>query len=102
MNRLFIYGTLQNPRIQQEVIGRVCNGTWGLVDNHILIRDWEVGGKAYPRIFPHSVGCVIGQVIEVTDEELVLLDDYETSAYYRDTIHVKDIGQVETYFAKRS
>ena len=96
--KLFIYGTLQDPNIQLELLGRICPGTYGLIDNHILIRDWVVKGKAYPRLFPHSIGCVIGQIIEVTDEELEILDQYETDAYERGDIHVKDKGSVQTYF----
>jgi len=99
--KLFIYGTLQDPNIQLELLGRICTGTYGLVDNHILVRDWEVEGKAYPRLFPHSIGCVIGQIIEVTDEELEILDEYETDAYKRRDIHVKDRGLVQTYFPNK-
>jgi len=99
MNQLFIYGTLLDKNVQQEVLGKSQDGKWGLVDNYILRRDWAVEGKAYPRLFPHSDGCVTGQIIEVTDEELILLDEYETDAYYRDKVHVKDFGKVDTYFA---
>jgi len=99
LNRLFIYGTLQDPKVQMEVLGRVCQGQYALVDNHILLRDWNVGGTAYPRIYPHSVGCVIGQVIELSEKELEILDEYETSAYIRRDVHVKNIGLCYCYFS---
>ena len=98
MNKLFIYGYLLDENIQKNVIGRVCKGEFGLVDNHILLRDWEVDGVACPRIFPHSVGCVVGQIIEVSDEELKKIDDFETQAYKRVKIHVKNKGIFETYY----
>lgn len=98
MNKLFIYGTLLDKTVQLEVLGRALDGRFGLIDNHILLRDWEVDGKAYPRIYPHSVGCVCGLVIEVTDEELEKIDQWESSKYIRKPIHVKENGIVETYF----
>lgn len=98
MEKLFIYGYLLDENIQKNVIGRVCKGEFGLVDNHILLRDWAVDGVACPRIFPHSVGCVTGQIIEVTQEELKKIDAFETNAYKRDLIHVKNKGQFQTYF----
>ena len=98
MNKLFIYGTLLDKSIQLEVLGRSLDGKFVLIDKQILLRDWAVDGKAYPRIYPHSVGCVCGQIIEVTDEELEKLDQFETDKYKRQPIHVKDNGLVETYF----
>jgi gamma-glutamylcyclotransferase (GGCT)/AIG2-like uncharacterized protein YtfP len=96
--KLFIYGTLQDPNVQIEVIGRVCQGQYALVDNYILMRDWAVEGTAYPRLYPHSAGCVIGQIIEVTEDELKILDEYETDAYKRTNIHIKGVGLVDTYY----
>lgn len=99
MEKLFIYGTLQDPKVQLYLLGRICEGKFALVDNYILMRDWPVEGTAYPRLYPHSAACVVGQIIEVTEQELNLLDEYETTAYKRDFIHVKDVGKVQTYFA---
>ena len=101
MEKLFIYGTLQDPKVQMEVLGRVCNGQYALVDNYVLMRDWPVDGTAYPRLWPHSAGCVFGQIIEVTQDELRILDDYETDAYERLDVHVKNIGLVQTYYYNR-
>lgn len=101
MEKLFIYGTLQDPKVQLDLLGRICEGKFGLVDNYILMRDWPVEGTAYPRLYPHSAGCVIGQIIEVTEDELSILDEYETEAYERTDIHVKNIGPVQTYYYNR-
>jgi len=101
MEKIFIYGTILDEEIKKQVLGRVIKGKWALVDNFILIRDWEVGGKAYPRLYPHSAGCVIGEIIEVTDDEIKLLDEYETNAYKRDFVHVKNEGNIQTYFANK-
>jgi len=102
VEKLFIYGTLLDPNVQLDLLGRICQGKWGLIDNYILLRDWNVEGTAYPRLFPHSAGCVVGQVIEVSDEELLILDEYETDAYVREKILVKDLGYAQSYFYNRN
>ena len=102
MEKLFIYGTLQDPIVQNEVLGRTLQGRYALADNYVLMRDWNVEGTAYPRLWPHSAGCVIGQIIEITEEELKILDEYETDAYTREEIHVKNEGSIQTYYYNRN
>jgi len=99
MHKIFIYGTLLDKKIQNEVIGRTQDGKFTLVDNYILMRDWEVEGTAYPRLYPHSAGCVIGEIIEVTDEELKSIDEWETNRYIRQDIHLKGGEFAQAYFA---
>jgi gamma-glutamylcyclotransferase (GGCT)/AIG2-like uncharacterized protein YtfP len=101
VENLFIYGSLQDPTVQSELLGRRLEGKFALLDNHVLMRDWPVEGKAYPRLWPHSAGCVIGQVVELTIEELEILDRYETDAYERTDVYIKDIGPVQTYYYNR-
>ena len=101
MEKLFIYGTLQDPIVQNEVLGRTLQGRYALVDNYVLMRDWNVEGISYPRLWPHSAGCVIGQIIEITEGELKTLDEYETDAYTREEIFVKNEGNIQTYFANK-
>lgn len=102
MEKLFIYGTLLDPNIQMNLLGRICPGKWALVDNFVLRRDWNVEGTAYPRLYPYSAGCVVGQVIEVDENELRIIDEYETDAYVREQIFVKDYGHAQTYFYNRN
>lgn len=42
-----------------------------------------VDGETYPGIIPSNEGKIEGLVIEVTDEELKKIDEYETDAYKR-------------------
>jgi gamma-glutamylcyclotransferase (GGCT)/AIG2-like uncharacterized protein YtfP len=102
MEKLFIYGTLQDPIVQNEVLGRTLQGRYALVDNYVLMRDWNVEGTSYPRLWPHSAGCVIGQIIEITEGELKTLDEYETDAYTREEIFVKNEGPIQTYHYNRN
>jgi gamma-glutamylcyclotransferase (GGCT)/AIG2-like uncharacterized protein YtfP len=99
MNKLFIYGTLLDEEVQKEVLNRHLGGDFGLLDNYIVMRDWEVERIAYPRLYPHSGGCVIGKVVKVTDEELLILDEWETNRYIRQKIYLKSGLEVDSYLA---
>lgn len=74
--KLFVYGTLKQPEIQQEAIGRVAGGTpdvlAGYRKSEILI-----DGEDYPIIVSDQQGSVDGLVFEVSPEELITLDEYE-------------------------
>lgn len=78
MEKLFVYGTLQNPDIQMRLVGRIIHGTadqlYGF-RSHILMH--------YPTALPDVDGEISGQVLEVTMDEIILFDAYETSAYVR-------------------
>ena len=102
MVKLFIYDLLQDSHLQTELFGRDLNPSYGLVDNYILLRDCSVDGVASPRLYPHSASCVVGQIIEITEEELMILDNHMTDAYVRNTIHVKNQGVMDTYFMNLS
>ncbi len=82
MEKLFTYGTLQIPDIQQRVFGRVVSGTADTLDGWFKT-DITLHDGTFPIIVAQSGSQVEGQVIEVTPEELVLIDRYETSAYRR-------------------
>jgi gamma-glutamylcyclotransferase (GGCT)/AIG2-like uncharacterized protein YtfP len=82
MEKLFIYGTLQNKNVQLTILGHtppVRNDTLvGYATRQIKIND-----KAYPIAVPDSNSKILGKIIEISDRELLLIDDYETKAYQR-------------------
>ena len=82
MQKLFIYGTLRDPLVQQAVLGRTTPGTPAVIGSYgrfeIVL---ETG--IYPIIRPQAGAEVHGLLIEVTAEELSILDVYETDAYQR-------------------
>jgi gamma-glutamylcyclotransferase (GGCT)/AIG2-like uncharacterized protein YtfP len=85
---LFTYGTLRDPKIQTEVIGRLVNGTrdvlLGYTTSTIKLR-----GIIYPILVPEKNGVIEGEVLRVTTEELPKIDDYETDAYRRVKVKLK-------------
>lgn len=79
---LFAYGTLMNPLIQQRVFGRTAPGKADRLAEYRkdLI---HLGSGVYPIIRPETGGVVEGMIIQITPEELKLIDRYEGSAYRR-------------------
>jgi len=76
MEKLFVYGTLKEPEIQKEAVGRVMGG---VPDS---LKGWRkteifIEGEDYPVIVPDEKGIVDGLLLEVSPEELKTLDDYE-------------------------
>lgn len=80
MERLFVYGTLQDSQIQETLIGRSLSGIGdslqGYQINHLLM-------SPYPVAIPKNEGIIEGQILEVTTNELEKLDEYEGECYLR-------------------
>ena len=87
--KIFVYGTLSDPEVQKHVFGRVVSSVICVLDGYkrskILI-----DGDIYPIIIPRKKGKVLGSIIEVTTSELKKIDKYETSAYRRKKVVLKN------------
>jgi gamma-glutamylcyclotransferase (GGCT)/AIG2-like uncharacterized protein YtfP len=97
--KLFCYGTLQQPKTQLELIGRELIGHISSLDGYIILRDYidPEDGIPYPRIVEHKFGCVFGTVLEFTEDEIKIIDKYETDMYCRTTITTNCGELVEIY-----
>ena len=73
MNKIFCYGTLQDPQIQMELIDRVCIGNIDSIDGFVVLRDYvdPDDGIAYPRLVEMSNGCVYGHIYKFSDDEII-------------------------------
>jgi hypothetical protein len=91
--KIFCYGTLQEPNVQMELIGRIVTGELISIDGYIVLRDYvdPQDGIAYPRIVQHENGCVYGRILEFTESEVAILNEYETEMYILKEITIKDI-----------
>ena len=83
ITKIFCYGTLQEPRVQLDLINRVVTGDLTYINGYVVLRDYvdPSDGIAYPRVVPAEHGCVYGRVLEFTDDEVKILDEYETDMY---------------------
>ncbi len=93
MPKLFTYGTLQLPAVQQETFGRLLEGEAdelvGYRLEQVAIRDPRVAELSGEDIHPMVVFTddsddrVAGSWFELTDEELAAADEYEVDDYVR-------------------
>jgi gamma-glutamylcyclotransferase (GGCT)/AIG2-like uncharacterized protein YtfP len=82
MEYLFVYGTLQVPKVQESVFGRSVTGTPDILDGFAR-STISFGEMTYFIVVEQASEQVEGMVLEITPEELVRADRYETSAYRR-------------------
>jgi len=99
MIKIFCYGTLQEPHVQLELIGRTVEGPIDSIEDNVAVRDYvdPTDGIAYPRIIPYPNGCLYGRVLTFYSEEVVVLDQYETDMYKRVYMSTKGGEVVQVY-----
>lgn len=83
MEKIFTYGTLQDPDIQRSIIGRELG-----IGEPDTLRGYKMAKlkgihATYNIIQPQTGSTVEGRVYEVTKEELETIDQYEGDAYIR-------------------
>ena len=90
---LFSYGTLQKDKVQLETFGRLLKGTADTLTGYelstIRIEDEDVLAKSEQEVHLIAVPSVEetahihGVIFQITHEELLAADGYETDAYQR-------------------
>ena len=82
---LFAYGTLLAPSIQRGVIGRLIAGKADRLNGFrkTALRD---GVDSFPNVTPDPKSHVAGHVLQVTERELALIDNYEGDRYVRERV----------------
>ena len=95
MNQLFVYGTLQLEKVQQEVFGRYDPGTPDSLEGYTKTTI-EINNNTYP-ILDKGNDLIYGIVIEVTNAELIKIDEYETDNYQRIKVTLKSEREAWVY-----
>ncbi len=93
MPKLFTYGTLQLPKVQKALFGRLLKGTKDKLASYVLeevvLDDKQVitlSGKKIHVILKHTGNpsdFVDGIVFELTEKEIIEADSYEPDDYER-------------------
>jgi gamma-glutamylcyclotransferase (GGCT)/AIG2-like uncharacterized protein YtfP len=106
---LFSYGTLQKTTVQLQLFGRVLKGSadtlQGYTVSTIEIKDEKflsAGEDAYQQTLVPSNNSndrIEGIVFEITEEELLLSDQYEPSNYKRHKVKLQSGKQAWIYTA---
>ncbi|MBS1174873.1 MAG: AIG2-like family protein [Burkholderiaceae bacterium] len=107
MEKLFSYGTLQQPDVQMATFGRVLEGTADALVGYVLteveITDEQVVRLSGKRFHPmlkytrHSDDTVEGMVFQITAQELAQADVYEVSLYARKLAQLRSGGHAWIY-----
>lgn len=104
MIKLFTYGTLQHDDIQENLFGRILQGTLetlvGYALKEIQIEE-EFGIVHYPIIVEtnNPEDTINGIVYEITDKELHQADLYEGLHYKRVEVHLHSNQKAWAYSA---
>ena len=109
MEKLFSYGTLQLPKVQESLFGRILVGTSeelpGYKVEKLKIRDQAVIEKSGTDMHPILVhtgeptDVVAGMVFDITQTELEKADEYEVDDYRRTLATMRSGTQVWIYCA---
>ena len=97
IRRLFVYGTLRDDAVVQELLGHRLFGRPAVLQGYERGFDALIG---YPVIRPRADASVVGKVLDGVDEEiLAMLDAYEGRGYRRIIVQVDtpDGRRVEAY-----
>lgn len=106
MHRLFTYGTLQLPRVQETLFGRLVPMTpdalTGYRREEIAVGRDEVidtsETKVHPILVPdESAAPIQGMVLELSTEELAAADRYEEPEYRRVTVRLESGLAADVY-----
>jgi gamma-glutamylcyclotransferase (GGCT)/AIG2-like uncharacterized protein YtfP len=97
MEKIFTYGTLQDPSIQQHVIDRLLGD--GTPDTLRGYKIAKLNGihATYNIILPATQQSVDGRVYEVTADELAQIDTYEGDAYMRVSVTLQSNTRAWVY-----
>lgn len=102
MQKLFTYGTLQHEDIQEDLFGRILEGTpeilIGYIVNKIQIEE-EFGMIDYPIIVAteNPEDTIHGIVYEVSAQDLVQADRYEGVHYKRVEVYLQSKQKAWAY-----
>ncbi len=104
MIKLFTYGTLQHEDVQENLFGRVLQGTPEKLIGYVLKRiqiEEEFGIVHYPVIVEtnNNADFIDGMVYEVTEKELHQADLYEGMHYKRVEVHLHSNQKAWAYSA---
>ena len=101
IKRLFVYGSLTDPEVQQLFIGRIIKGIPCSVAGYKLT-ETGYGKRTFPALIhePHNSQKINGLVLDLTDTELLAIDQNQGQPYKRVKTVLSDKSTAWIYIAK--
>lgn len=87
--KLFVYGTLRFKRYQNEALGKVVDGKKAELAGYKRFTI-TLNGESYFVIIPSEKYVVHGLLLEISEQDLQILDDYEEDIYERKKVRLRD------------
>lgn len=89
LSRLFVYGTLQDDAVVQELLGHRLFGRPAVLKGYRRELESSIG---YPVIHPREGDIVPGKLLDGLDPDaLAILDAYEGNRYRRVVVQVETL-----------
>ncbi|XP_078175893.1 AIG2-like (avirulence induced gene) family protein isoform X2 [Carex rostrata] len=97
-HNVFVYGSLLADEVVHVLLTRAPSSSPALLPN---FHRFSVKGRVYPAILPVENKSVSGKVITgITDEELVILDNFEDVEYVRRSVEITLLDTSEKMLAE--
>ncbi|KAJ3698667.1 hypothetical protein LUZ61_002372 [Rhynchospora tenuis] len=97
-HNVFVYGSLMADEVVHVLLTRVPPSSPALLPN---FHRFSVKGRVYPAILPVENKTVTGKVIKgLTDDELVILDNFEDVEYVRRSVEISLLDTSEKMLAE--
>ena len=88
MPNVFLYDSLLVPAQMKGVIGREIIGRPDVLPGYRRL-NLKLPNLSHPLAIEHEKGEIEGQVFEVTEQELLLIDRYQTTAIDKKSLVLK-------------
>ncbi|KAJ1698211.1 hypothetical protein LUZ63_006723 [Rhynchospora breviuscula] len=97
-HNVFVYGSLMADEVVHVLLTRVPPSSPALLPN---FHRFSVKGRVYPAVLPVENKTVSGKVIKgLTDDELVILDNFEDVEYVRRSVEISLLDKSEKMLAE--
>jgi gamma-glutamylcyclotransferase (GGCT)/AIG2-like uncharacterized protein YtfP len=90
---LFVYGTLRHTDVQMRLIGRRVVGRPHVLKGYC--RYVDLG--PYPVALPDDSSAMAGMILQISPEELDIIDHYEGDGYVRKQVELETGDTVWVY-----
>ena len=95
--KIFVYGTIIDPKIRDSILLNHDHKITKAILKGYEIGFIKIGNENFKTIIENKQSQIIGNIIEVSLNELEILDTYETSYYLRKQLKSKNGVKIWVY-----
>ena len=95
MEKLFVYGTLKDKSLRDNILGRDVKSKSDVLYGYSLGVHPVL--TSYPVVFKSDDGVVYGEVFDVSEHDFELLDRYESQYYMKEDVILESNIKAKVY-----